>query len=51
MNCKELEEKYTINISFNGHYYMIYNTSGELWFTSPSLKEIENEMKRKYKEK
>ena len=51
MSKRELEEKFSINISFNGHYYMIYNIFGELWFTSPSLKEIENEMKRKYKEK
>lgn len=49
MKIKELEEKYAIKISFNGHYYMIYNIFGELWFTSPSLEEIENEMKRKYK--
>ena len=49
MNKRQLEEKYSINISFNGHYYMIYNIFGELWFTAPSLKEIENEMKNIYK--
>lgn len=48
---EELERKYSIKILFNGFYYKIYNIFGELWFTSPSLEQIEKEMKNIYKEK
>ncbi len=46
---KEMEKKYTISISYNGNYYMVFNYFGKLWFTATSLKEIEEEMKRIYK--
>lgn len=46
---KELEKEYTISISYNGNYYMVFNYFGKLWFTAPSLKDIEKEMKRIYK--
>ena len=49
MSISELEKEYTISISYNGNYYMVYNFFGKLWFTSPSLIEIEKEMKRIYK--
>lgn len=45
---KKLEKKYTITISFNGNYYMVFNYFGKLWFTSDTLKGIEKEMKRIY---
>lgn len=48
-SSKKLEEKYAISISFNGNYYMVFNYFGKLWFTAPSLKDIEKEMKRIYK--
>ncbi len=51
MSKRELEERYSINISFNNHYYMVYNMFGELWFTASSLEAIEKEMKTIYKEK
>lgn len=49
MSIKELEKEYTISISFNGSYYMVYNFFGRLWFTSSSLENIEKEMKRIYR--
>ena len=45
---KELENKYHISISFNGKYYMVFNYFGALWFTSPSLNNIEEEMEKIY---
>lgn len=49
LHITELEEKYTIKISFNGYYFEVYNIFGELWFTSPTLEAIEKEMKNIYK--
>ena len=49
MSVNELEKKYTINISYNGNYYMVFNYFGKLWFTSPSLEDIDKEMNRIYK--
>ena len=48
MTIDELEKKYTISISYNGSYYMVYNFFGKLWFTSPSLDQIKKEMDRFY---
>ena len=41
---RELEKRFTISISYNGHYYMVFNYFGKLWFTAPSLEDIEKEM-------
>lgn len=49
MSIKELEKEYTISISFNGYYYMVFNFFGKLWFTADSLENIDKEMKRIYK--
>ena len=49
MTKEQLEKEYTISISYNGHYYMVFNYFGKLWFTSSSLETIEEEMKRIYK--
>ena len=46
---KELEEEYSIIITFKESYYMVYNMFGELWFTAPTLQAIEKEMKNIYK--
>lgn len=46
---KELEKKYTISISYNDNYYMVFNYFGKLWFTAPYLEDIDKEMKRIYK--
>lgn len=48
INREMLEEKYGISISYNGNYYMVFNYFGKLWFTAPSLVDIDNEMKRIY---
>ena len=48
MTQQEIEKKYTITISYNGSYYMVFNYFGKLWFTSPSLDQINQEMERIY---
>lgn len=48
MSVESLEKEYTISISFNGNYYMVFNYFGKLWFTAPTLQEIDKEMKRIY---
>lgn len=48
MSVESLEKKYTISISYNGNYYMVFNFFGKLWFTATTLQEIEKEMKRIY---
>ena len=48
MTQQEIEKKYTITISYNGSYYMVFNYFGKLWFTSPSLDQISQEMERIY---
>ena len=45
---KDLEQKYTISISYNGSYYMVFNFFDRLWFTASTLADIETEMKRIY---
>ena len=49
MSVDSLEKEYTISISYNGNYYMVYNFFGKLRFTATTLEEIEKEMKRIYK--
>lgn len=49
MSIEKLEKEYTITISYNGSYYMVFNFFGKLWFTATSLKDIDKEMKRVYK--
>lgn len=48
MTKEELEQEYGIGISYNGSYYMVFNYFGKLWFTSPSLDQIKQEMERIY---
>lgn len=48
MSKEQLEKEYTISISYNGNYYMVFNYFGKLWFTAPSLIDIESEMKKIY---
>ena len=49
MNREELEKKYTISISYNGHYYMVFNYFGKLWFTAKNLEEIDHTMEEIYR--
>lgn len=48
MTQQEIEKKYTITISYNGSYYMVFNYFGKLWFTSPTLDQIKQELERIY---